>query len=206
MYARTTTIHGNPPSIDRAVAHLRDEVMPEVQQMEGCVGLSMLADRDTGRCIITTAWETREAMHATADRVRPLRQRITDILGGDSEVSEYEIAVLHRAHEAPEGACTRVTWTRIEPQRVDEVLDGYKMSLLPKLEEMHGFCSASLMVDRREGRGAGAVTFADRAALEGSRQQATTFREEFTRRMGVQVVDVAEFELVLAHLRVPETV
>ncbi|MGY1636622.1 putative quinol monooxygenase [Geodermatophilus sp. SYSU D00742] len=206
MYARTTTVRGNPGAIDEATAYMRDQAMPKVQQMEGCVGLSMLADRDTGRCIVTSAWETEEAMRATMDRVGPMRDETSRILGGRPEVQTWEIAVLHRAHQAPEGACTRVTWSRTDPSNVDRIVDAYKMSLLPRLEEMDGFCSASLMTDRREGRGAGAVTYADRAALERSRTNADAVREEFAAAMGAQILEVAEFELVLHHLRVPETV
>ncbi|MGK5111984.1 MULTISPECIES: hypothetical protein [unclassified Geodermatophilus] len=206
MYARTTTVRGNPGAIDEATAYMRDEAMPKVQQMEGCVGLSMLADRDTGRCIVTSAWQTEEMMRATMDRVGPLRDEVSRILGGRPEVQTWEIAVLHRVHEAPEGACTRVTWSRTEPANVERVLDAYKMSLLPRLEEMDGFCSASLMMDRREGNGAGAVTYADRATLERSRTNATAVREEFAAAMGSTILEVGEFELVLAHLRVPETV
>jgi quinol monooxygenase YgiN len=206
MYARTTTVRGNPRAIDEATAYLRDEVMPAVQQMEGFVGLSMLADRDSGRCIVSAAWQSEEAMRATMDRVGPLRDRAAQILGGQPEVQLWEIAALHRDHQAPDGACTRVTWSRTDPANVERIVDAYKMSLLPRLEEMDGFCSASLMVDRREGRGAGAVTFADRATLERSRTNATAVREEFAAAMGAQILEVAEFELVLHHLRVPETV
>jgi hypothetical protein len=71
---------------------------------------------------------------------------------------------------------------------------------------MPGFCSASLLVDRREGRGADAVTFAGRADLESSRGPAASLREDLTGAMGVEILHVAEFELVLAHLRVPDTV
>ncbi|MGY1643533.1 antibiotic biosynthesis monooxygenase [Geodermatophilus sp. SYSU D00703] len=206
MFARTTIVRGNPGAVDEAVAYMRDEVMPVVQQMEGCVGLSMLADRDTGRCIIATAWQTEDAMQATMDRVGPMRDRVSQVLGGQPEVHMWEIAVLHRAHQAPDGACTRVTWSRTDPANVDRIVDAYKLSLLPRLEEMDGFCAASLMMDRREGRGAGAVTYADRATMERSRTNADAVREEFAAAMGAQILEVAEFELVLHHLRVPETV
>ena len=96
MYARSTTIRGNPQTLDDGIAYVRDEVMPAVTEMEGCVGLSMLADRDSGRCIITSAWESEEAMRASADRVGSIRERATEILGGQSGVQEGELAVLDR--------------------------------------------------------------------------------------------------------------
>jgi hypothetical protein len=205
MYARTTTIRGNSQAIDDATAYMRDEVMPAVQQMDGFVGLSFLTDRDS-RCIVATAWQTEEAMRATMDRVGPMRDRVAEVLGGRPEVQTWEIAVLHRVKEAPAGAWVRVTWPRIDPPRVDQLLDTYRMGVLPRLEEMDGFCSASMLVDRTEGAAAGTVTFQDRASLERTRDAATAIRERASQEIGVQFVDVAEFELVLAHLRVPETV
>ena len=80
------------------------------------------------------------------------------------------------------------------------------MGVLPRLEEMDGFCSASMLVDRREGAAAGTVTFKDRASLERTRDAAAAIRDRVSQETGITFVDVAEFELVLAHLRVPETV
>jgi hypothetical protein len=206
MYARTTTIRGTSQAIDDATAYMRDDVMPAVQQMDGFVGLSFLADRDSGRCIVATAWQSEEAMRATMDRVGPLRDRVAEILGGSPEVQAWEIVVLHRVQEAPAGAWVRVTWPRIDPARVDQLLETFRMGVLPRFEEMEGFCSASMLVDRGEGAAAGTVTFQDRATLERSRDAAAGIRERASQEIGVQFVDVAEFELLLAHLRVPETV
>ena len=206
MYARTTTIRGTARTIDDATAYMRDDVMPAVRQLDGFVGLSFLADRDSGRCIVATAWQTEEAMRATMDRVGPMRDRVAELLGGRPEVQTWEIAVLHRVREAPAGAWVRVVWPRIDPSRLDQLLDTYRMGVLPRLEEMDGFCSASMLVDRREGAAAGTVTFEDRAALDRTRDAAAAIRERTSQEIGVQFVDVAEFELLLAHLRVPETV
>src|ERR1700751_658809 len=107
VYARSTTIQARPSSIDAGVAQIRDAVMPALQDVDGCVGLSLLADKQTGRCIVTTSWETEEAMRATAERVKPIRDQAAQAFGGigSPTVEEWEIAALHRDHRAAEGAC-----------------------------------------------------------------------------------------------------
>ena len=105
MYARSTTIMARPESIDAGIAQVRDEVMPTILEMDGCIGLSMLTDRESGRCIATSAWRSEEAMRATDEELRPIRDRIAATMGGDPQVQEWEIAVLHRDHRSVAGAC-----------------------------------------------------------------------------------------------------
>jgi quinol monooxygenase YgiN len=206
MYARSTTFHGDPQKLEDAIAYVRDDVMPTVQQMSGCVGLSMLCDRESGRCIVTTAWADDTAMRATEQSVRSMRERASEIMGGDMEVSEWEIAILHRMREAPEGACTRVTWTHGDPAEADRVIDTVRMALLPRLEDLDGFCSVSVLMNRNNGMSALAATYESREAMARTREATGALRDEFTQQLGTEVTDVAEFELALAHLRVPETV
>ena len=78
------------------------------------------------------------------------------------------------------------------------------MSLLSRLEDLPGFCSVSLLVDRPGHRGVSAVTYEDQAAMERAREQGAALREEFSRAMGSTVTEVAEFDLAMAHLHVPE--
>jgi quinol monooxygenase YgiN len=206
MYARTTTLRGNPQAVDDLIATVRDEVLPGLMQLEGCVGLSLLVDRDAGRAIATSAWETEEAMRASADQVRPLRDRAAQAFGGTPEIQEWEIAVLHRAHRIGDGACARVVWTRVDPGNLDAVITAYRDSLMPWWEQSEGFCSNSFLVDRREGRCSSTVVFESREAMARTRDQFTTLREEFVTKMGMEILEVAEFDMALAHLRVPETV
>jgi heme-degrading monooxygenase HmoA len=206
MYARSTTVRGNPQNLDDAIAYLRDEAMPVIQEMPGCIGLSMMCDRDSGRCIATTAWETEEAMHNSEGGVHDMRQRFASMLGGSPEVQEWEIGVLHRKHTAPEGACCRVTWSRTRPEDAEQATDAFRMTMLPRMDDLPGFCSVSLLMDRESGRAVTAVVYESRDAMRRASEAAGPMREEFARQIRSEITEVAEFDLVVAHLRVPETV
>jgi quinol monooxygenase YgiN len=206
MYARSTTVMGNPQAVDDAIAYVRDEVLPTVSEMDGCIGLSMMCDRDSGRCITSTSWATEEAMHNSESGVRDVRMRYAEILGGRPEVQEWEIAVMHRLHPAPDGAACRVIWGQADPANAERMLDTFRMGLLPRLEEFPGFCSVSLLVDRESGRSTSAVVYESRDAMQRATEMGRALREEFNQQMGSEITEVAEFDLALAHLRVPETV
>jgi hypothetical protein len=207
MYARSTTVLGDPKAIDDGVAFLRDNVMPALDRTEGCLGLSMLADRESGRCIASTAWTSEAAMHATAQLLLPTRGRFALALGGEHpDVHEWEIACVCREHPAGDGAAAQVTWARIQPNHLKDLLDAYRVNLMPRLCELPGFCSLGMMVDRRNGRTVSVTCFEDREILGHSRKHARSLREQFAQAMGARIVDVAEMDLVLAHLGVPQTV
>jgi len=192
--------------MDDEIAYVRNDVMPALQGMSGCVGISMLCDRDAGRCIITSAWADDTAMHATEQSVVDLRRRAAEIMDGGYETQAWEIAVMHRMHEAHDGARTRVIWGQRMPDRMDSNLEDFRMAMMPRMEELPGFCSVSLMIDRASGRMVTSVTYESRDAMMRANEMADSMREEFSRSTGMEITDMAEFDLVLHHLRVPELV
>jgi heme-degrading monooxygenase HmoA len=206
VYARSTTIQAQPSSIDAGIAHVRDVVMPALQEIDGCVGMSLLVDRESGRCIATSSWETQEALHASAERVRPVRDSAAQALGGSPTVDEWEIAVLRRDHHSGPGACVRATWLRVRPDQFDRAIEFYRESVLPAIEELEGFCSASLMLDRASWRAVSSSTFDSLEAMQRNEEQARSLRTARLRDLGADQFDVGEFELALAHLRVPELI
>ena len=205
MYARSTTIQA-PSSIDAGITHMRDTVMPALEDIDGCVGMSLLADRTSGRCIATSAWESEEAMRASEESIRPIRDQAVELFGGSAQVEEWEIAAMHREHRSSEGACVRATWVKVGPDQLDQGIDFYKMTILPALEELDGFCSASLLVDRASGRGVASATFDSVEAMERNKDQLDTIRATGSQEARAEVLDECDFELAVAHLRVPEMV
>ncbi len=205
MYARSSTVQGNPRAFDDAIGFLRDEVLPAIRKLEGCIGLSTMGDRDSGRCIATSAWASEEAMHASEGGLHPLRQRYAEILGARPEIQEWEIRVLHRRRPTPRTAGCRAVWSRWHPEGADKVLDTFRTAVLPRLEEVPGFCSMSVLVDRETGYAATVEAYESREAMFYGATTAKPVREDFTRRMNGRITDIAEFDLPIAHLHVPET-
>jgi len=207
VYARTTTVEATPSSIDAGIAYVRDQVMPLLEGMDGHIGLSLLADRSSGRCITTSAWESEDAMRASGPLVQEVRNRAVEIFGdmGSPNVDEWEIAVLHREHEAGEGACVRVTWANVDPAQVDAGIEVFK-SALPAMQQLEGLCSASLLVDRASGRGVTSVAFESAEAMERNRDEIERLKGSVSEDAAALIFEERDFELMIAHLRVPELV
>ena len=209
MYARTTTFHGHPRSLDAGIAYVREQVLPAVQEMEGCVGLAMLVDRSTGRCVVTTSWADEDALRNSGPFVGSLREAAAQILvgaDGDAQVASWMVGVLHRVRPAPPTAACRVIWTKGPIGRTERIVDTVRTVMVPRLDDLAGFCSMSVLIDEATGRCALACVYEDRQTMNRAKGQARAIRDEFAEHAGMQVTEVAEFDLVLAHLRVPETV
>lgn len=206
MYARSTTVHARPSSVDDGIAFIRSEVLPALEAIDGFVGLSLLADRESGHCIATSAWDSEDALRTSAERAAPLRDRAAEVLGGEATVDQWQIGVMHRDHRSAEGACVRATWLRVPREHIARSIEFYKTDVLPALEALDGFCSASYLINPESGRAVSSATFDSREAMAENREQARELRNARTRELGADIVDVGEFDLVLAHLRIPEMV
>ena len=198
MYARSTTFDGMPDNTDAGIAFVKNEAAPMLDSMEGCRGLSLIVDRETGQCIATTSWETEELMHSSDELLRPIRDRGRDILGGSIQVDEWEIAVMHRTDH---GECCRVSWLRGD---LDAMAETFRTAILPALEQTEGFCSASLLMSRASGLGCASTVWQDRAAMEASRSSADSMRNQAAADASGEIIEVHEFDLAYAHLHVPE--
>lgn len=204
MFARSTTYTAHPSYIDAGIKHMSDVVMPSLAGLEGCAGMSLLVDRDSGRCIATSSWLDEDAMRMSEGPVRAGRQRAAEMFHSTTEVTRWEIAVLHRNHRSSRGSCTRVTWLKLEPGHMSRAVDVFKLAALPRMDEIDGFCSASMMVDHAAGRAVVSVTFDSRDTLERDRDLLDERRATTIREMGATMLDTCDFDLAIAHLNVPE--
>jgi quinol monooxygenase YgiN len=198
MYARSTTFHGRSEHIDAGIKFIKSEAAPVLYRIDGCRGLSLLVDRQTGDCIATSSWESEETMLASDKQLRPIRDRGRDVFGGPMEIDAWEVAVLHRTHH---GKCARVSWLNGD---LDAMIGTFRVGILPQLEQTPGFCSASLLVSPSSGLGCATTAWDDQTAMEASRLAADEMRSRVASDASGEIVQVQEFELAHSHLHVPE--
>jgi len=198
VFARSTTFHGRPENVAAGIRYVQNEAGPMLDKIDGCRGLSLLVDRASGDCIATSSWEDEATMLASGESLHEIRERGRDILGGSMQIDSWDIAVMHRSHH---GECCRVSWLEGD---LDAMIGTFRTAILPRLEEMPGFCSASLLVNRTADIGCATTCWDTRAAMVASSSKADDLRQRAASDARGSIVEVHEFELAYAHLHVPE--
>lgn len=202
MFARASTFYARPSFIDEGITHIRDVVIPTLADMEGCAGLSMLVDRDGGRCIVTSSWLDEDALQASEEPAGALRDHAVEIFHATADISRWELAALRRDHRAQRRACARVTW--LQTADMERLVDTYRLALVPEMEVLDGFCSTSLLVDRPSGRAVCSVGFDDWAAMLAGRAAEQAIWAKAVDDASAEMLEVGEFDLAIAHLNAPE--
>ena len=94
MFARVSTYTGTSDEIDEAIRQVRENVLPSVEQLDGYKGASFLVDRQNGKSLSVTLWESEEAMRTSEEAANSLRSEVADALGTQMVgVERYEVGV-----------------------------------------------------------------------------------------------------------------
>ena len=107
MYARVTTIQGTPGKMDDAKGHIQEQTLPQLQKMDGFKGFVALGDRQSGKVLGVTFWESEDALRATEEAVSSVRSGAAEAAGGTlTSVEQYEVFVYEAPSAGPVGAVT----------------------------------------------------------------------------------------------------
>jgi heme-degrading monooxygenase HmoA len=90
-FARIGTWQGTSEELERWIVRAREQVKPSIQKDRGLKAVYWLVDREAGKGLIVTLWESQEAM-AASEQARALRQAGTSAATGASVTTErYEV-------------------------------------------------------------------------------------------------------------------
>jgi len=62
MLARVTTVEGPPERMDDATRSVWEQLLPQLQQLDGFKGFLALGDRQSGKVVGVALWESEEAL------------------------------------------------------------------------------------------------------------------------------------------------
>jgi heme-degrading monooxygenase HmoA len=94
VFARVSTFTGTSDEVDEAIREVRENVLPRTEQLDGFKGAYFLVDRQNGKSLSVTLWESEEAMRASEEAANSLRSEVAEALGTQMVgVERYEVAL-----------------------------------------------------------------------------------------------------------------
>ncbi len=94
MFARVSNYQGSPNQVDEGIRTVREQILPRAAEIDGYKGAYFLVDRQSGRSVSITLWESEEAMRASEEAANQLRSESAQASGGEIlSVERYEVAI-----------------------------------------------------------------------------------------------------------------
>ena len=93
MFARVFTIEGRREQFDGFARVGQEKVLPALRRLDGFEGLLVLANRQNGKILVMTLWESEETMRGGEEASHWFRAFGAEIAGGQvTDVERYEVA------------------------------------------------------------------------------------------------------------------
>jgi heme-degrading monooxygenase HmoA len=92
MFARMFTIEGRREQLNEFARTGEEKVLPALQRLDGFKGLLVLANRQNGKILIVTFWQSEAALRGGEEAAHWFRAFSAKVAGGEvTDVERYEI-------------------------------------------------------------------------------------------------------------------
>jgi len=201
MFVRTVYATGDPAKVDTAIRALNARGRDLLEERPGYRGSGIFVDRELGKLLAVSWWETEEARRNSDEVMRERRASLLEPFAATTAVDNYEAVVFHSVRRPEAGGGLRISRLEFDPADADLLVDTFRASVVPRLETLHGLARTSLLVDRERGRAIVGALFVDRESLAASRGAQASARHEGAAKAHVTVVGLEEFEVVFTDVR-----
>jgi quinol monooxygenase YgiN len=94
MHARLLTAQVSPGKMDEFIQLWQNEIIPTYKEQPGWNSARLLVDREAGKAILISVWETQEGMAINMDGTQGLKVHaiIGHLLTGRPVLEHYEVA------------------------------------------------------------------------------------------------------------------
>ena len=202
MRARVNLITADPDRMADTIGYIKTSVRPAVDSMEGSLGLSLYANAEIGVAVLESFWASREALIHSEQMAAPRRTDVVRRAVGTVSVERYRVPVYER--EAPLDTATGLRLTRmdVDTGRIEDAVECFGATVVPRLADTGGYCGALLLVDQDTGHSISETMWDSHKALAASRGEAAAVRVETVQSTGALIRAVEEYDLVFSTARI----
>ena len=94
MFARVSTFQGPPDQTAEGIRVAREQILPAAKLMDGFKGIYLLYDRESGKSLSVTLWETEADMRVSKEAASRVRTQSAETSGEKVvNVERYEVAL-----------------------------------------------------------------------------------------------------------------
>ncbi|MEU8527726.1 antibiotic biosynthesis monooxygenase [Streptomyces sp. NPDC048629] len=197
MFVRTLYATGDPANIDACLDALRAEAPRLLADQPGYRGFSLFTDRELGKILMGSWWESEQARQNSDDHLKERRAALLEPFAHTATVDNWEAAVFTPTPSVKSGAGFRLTRFEVDPSGVDQLVETFRNTILPKVQAIAGFEGTAMLVDRAKGQGSVGALFTDRAAMVASRGKQSAIRGEAVSTTGAAIRSIEEFEVIM---------
>ena len=87
-YTRLTTLQADPSKLEDGIRFFREQAITTARQQRGFQGARLLVDRQSGKAIAVTLWESEEAARAAESAMNQSRTQGAQMLGATTPTTE----------------------------------------------------------------------------------------------------------------------
>jgi quinol monooxygenase YgiN len=204
MFARYTTVRGDPNKIDATVDYVDGNARDAVQATEGNCGFAVLVDPDAGRVVGASYWDSAESMAASEAGLAATRSAAAAVLGGEVSIERFEVAVGFRHSIPARGALCRLSRLQVDLDQVNEVVTLMQQESLPRIKGSAGLCSFQLLLNRETGAGLVVSSWDSQAAADAFWPTAQELRTRASELSSVRFSDPENLTMIRTTVRLED--
>ena len=87
-YTRLTTLQADPSKLEDGIRFFREQAITTARQQRGFQGARLLVDRQSGKAIAVTLWESEEAARVAESAMNQSRTQGAQMLGATNPTTE----------------------------------------------------------------------------------------------------------------------
>jgi hypothetical protein len=201
LHVQLNLITADPRLLGDSIKFIENEVRPSVESQPGSLGLSLQMNPELGVAILESFWVSGDALRASERVVAPSCAAAVRRVSGTVTVERYAVPVFEQEAPLRSGECARLTRMDVLPSAADDAVEVFGDTVVPRLADTDGFCSALLFVDWNSGHSIMETLWRDPEALAASRGAAAAVRVDTVSATNGVIRAVEEYRLVFSSAR-----